>query len=67
MYFLVGLVAVVASIWWMAAEGDQPHYHGRHGPAAGLIAGVGFLGLSLAELVHRLRRGPLPPGRHQRD
>jgi EmrB/QacA subfamily drug resistance transporter len=55
-----GMIFALASLWFVARVGDQPHYLGRYLPGA-LIGGVG-VGLVLPALT-ALATSTLPPAR----
>ena len=64
---VMGLACLAVGIWGLLHPPAQGvPYRMYTAPAGAVVAGVGFLGFALGELVHRARRGPEVPGRHTR-
>lgn len=63
--FLVACLGIAFGVWSLS----RPWTHDLPisvvaGSVGGVLGGAILIGLSIAELVHRLRNGPQEPGRH---
>ena len=63
---LLGLASIGLGVWWSFGE-PLPEWtpvHAAGGPFGGIVGGVILVAFSVHAVVHRLRRGPQPQGRH---
>lgn len=67
---LVALAVVLVLLGWGTDSGDSGGYRARGGDLPGWVyvgaPGLIMLVLGIAELLHRLLKGPQKPGRHAR-
>lgn len=61
---IVGVTCVVGGLWGIAHSGPEDPYWLTTMSVGGVIGGLIFIGIALAELIRRIRRGPQQPGRH---
>ncbi|GAB3778069.1 hypothetical protein GCM10027601_02540 [Nocardioides ungokensis] len=64
--FLLGAACLAVAVWGTVHQGGSSLPIRSVPPEAGFVAGPIFIGLAVAEAVHRLRSGPQPGGRHAR-
>jgi len=63
--FLLGAACLAVAVWGTLHQGGPLPIRSVP-PETGFVAGPIFIGLAVAEVVHRLRSGPQPGGRHSR-